>query len=415
MSLWIDRIKEHQIWSLLTTLGSTIDQSLQSEDIDSQSIEGIERVRAVLSFLGKRLAGADPLIVSLSSFDEIAAAVKNTNAELQAFIANKNTGHITNVNSHCDSILLSLSRVIVPLTPDDTGALKDAAVSYRSTIENQLKSVKFSFSNIEVSIENLQTRIVELVKEITNEKTRLSALSSDFQSQFSTAQDTRGKEHTDSQTKRQEAFQKLITDYQTKLTEQNSDFSKRLDEENKNFSEKIKALQDGYETSAAEILSEVQEHKKQVEKLVGVIGNLGVTSGYLKTANSARIQTWIWQVVTVAALVCMIVFAYKAFLPVLNNSVSHKPIATDSATFEKTDQKMTSSDNHPASDFSWPGFAARLVLTLTVGVLAAYARSQADKNLEIEKRNRQMALELEALSPISRHFQLKNNMISGWQ
>jgi hypothetical protein len=45
--------------------------------------------------------------------------------------------------------------------------------------------------------------------------------------------------------------------------------------------------------------------KKHVEKLVGVIRNLGVTSGYLRVANQARLALWGWQASTLIALVTL--------------------------------------------------------------------------------------------------------------
>jgi hypothetical protein len=132
-------------------------------------------------------------------------------------------------------------------------------------------------------------------------------------------------------------------------------------------------------------LKEIEGKKRDVEKLTGVIGNLGVTSGYLTAAKSAGRQKWFWQVTTLVSLGAMIVIAVYAFLPELKGSVDV-------------------STAHPGTDnthlpFSWAGFAARVVITLTVGVLAAYARSQADKNSESERRNKKLALELEAIGP----------------
>jgi hypothetical protein len=45
------------------------------------------------------------------------------------------------------------------------------------------------------------------------------------------------------------------------------------------------------------------------------------------------------------------------------------------------------------------GLSTRVFLSLTVGVFAAYAAKQASNNLDIERRNRKLALELEALGP----------------
>ena len=49
--------------------------------------------------------------------------------------------------------------------------------------------------------------------------------------------------------------------------------------------------------------------------------------------------------------------------------------------------------------FSWTGFAGRVFISFTFGVLAAYAASQADKYQKIERYNRILALELDAIGP----------------
>ncbi len=151
--------------------------------------------------------------------------------------------------------------------------------------------------------------------------------------------------------------------------QQIAEFTRSREAAQKQFDDDIEELRTSYSKTAQGILDQVDQHRRDVEKLVGVIGNLGVTSGYLTTANQARRTLWLWQGVTVLALAGLIFVAWKAFLP----------------TMEGT--------------FSWQSFAGRALLSLTVGVLAAYAANQADKSQVSERRNRKLALELEALGP----------------
>ena len=76
-----------------------------------------------------------------------------------------------------------------------------------------------------------------------------------------------------------------------------------------------------------------------------------------------------WQGVALAGMAAVIVFAFKAFLPTLQGN------------------------------FNWETFAGRVFLTITVGVLAAYAASQADRFFQMEKYNRKLSLELAAIDP----------------
>ena len=151
-------------------------------------------------------------------------------------------------------------------------------------------------------------------------------------------------------------------EYTKKLADQDAESTKQREA-------LLLSLKERYEKEASGILSNVQQHRADVEKLVGVIGSIGVTSGYQKAANQSRTAMWIWQGATVGALGLVIYFAYHAFLPTMQGK------------------------------FDWETFAARIFLTVTVGVLAAYAGSQADRFFYMEKSNRKLALELAAIDP----------------
>lgn len=128
-----------------------------------------------------------------------------------------------------------------------------------------------------------------------------------------------------------------------------------------------------YGESASTILGEIEQHKKEVEKLVGVIGNLGVTSGYLKSANKAKITVLVWQIITVGAMITLSGVAYYALIETIKNA--------------------------SGAAFSWPIFAGRVFVAITLGALAAYAGAEAARYQKVEHYNRRLALELEAIGP----------------
>jgi hypothetical protein len=347
MGQWTDRIKKHAVWQHLQSLGPAIDQGVRRDGVDADTVDGLERLRAVLTLVGKRLAAADPATTYPAPLDGIATALQNATAEVQNFVANGNVGHVTNANTHGDTALAHLTQVPVPTTSKELAGLKDAAVSYRSTLEEQLRKAGAASSDRDAELDVVKTKVAELGTEIAAERQRLSELSSGFQAQFSTAQETRNKEYTEAQGTRQEKFGALMTE----------------------TAEDVDALKKEYGDAAKAVLDQIDGHRRDVEKLVGVIGDLGVTSGYVKTANYARKAMWAWQLVAVAAMSGVIYAAYKLFIPQV------------------------------LGQFSWEAFAGRAILTLTVGVLAAYAARQGDKYHEMERQNRQRALDLAALGP----------------
>jgi hypothetical protein len=152
-----------------------------------------------------------------------------------------------------------------------------------------------------------------------------------------------------------------------------------------------------------------------VQDLVGVIGNLGVTSGYLKVANHARLMLYIWQAWTMLALIGLIGVATLVAFPHIADGMLgiQTPIVQVNKENAKSDvaapvkegaknEAAVSAQQHagvaPDSAF-YQGFITRLFLSITFGVFAAYTARQASLLREPEQKNRRRALELEALGP----------------
>jgi hypothetical protein len=255
------------------------------------------------------------------------------------------------------------------LTTEDFAAAKEASDTYRKGLDNVLSELRGTSGQLQNALEALKNRISELTTDITNEKARLNTISTDFQTKFVDDHEIRSKEFSASLKVQQDQFTALIAEFKDKLSLQNTDFTKQGSEIALSHKSELDKLKENFVDEATKLCNEITQRKEEVEDLVGVIGNLGVTSGYLKTANGAKTTTWVWQGVTVSAIIGLIVFAIVAFLPAIGNG------------------------------FSWGTFAGRVFVSFTFGVLAAYAASQADKYQKIERHSRKLALELEAIGP----------------
>ena len=369
MSEWSDRFKKSPVWKTLDDLGPAIDTAEQREEITPQSLEALARLRTVLTYLGKRLASTDPLLVQPGPVDSAASHIQSAISEVQQFTANGSHGHLANANSQADSALGYLAQICPPLSPTDIQSLQVAADRYRQAIEGNAKTAAEAVATVKTDSSELRSKLAELSQEMTAERQRLSTLTADFQAQFSTAQETRNTDYTSAQANRQSTFAELVAVAKEALAKQDTAFTKDREKMAQEHADSLATLERDHEAKAAEILQRIEQHRADVEKLVGVIGNLGVTSGYQRAAREARITVWAWQAVTVAAMVSLIAVAYNIFVPLAEG------------------------------EFRWDAFAGRVFFSLSIGVLATYAASQADRYLRAERRNRTLALELEALGP----------------
>src|SRR5258705_11118240 len=118
MSEWTSRIRDHRVWDLMKHLGPIIGEEEQVEGIEPAAVEGLERLRAVLAFCGKRLGGSDPIAMSPTPLDAIAGSLESAKTEVEAFVKDHNAAHLTNANSMADSALVQLAQVPAAATPE---------------------------------------------------------------------------------------------------------------------------------------------------------------------------------------------------------------------------------------------------------------------------------------------------------
>lgn len=151
MGAWTDRIKNHPLWQQLNILGPTIDQAFTREGIEASTLDGLHRLKSVLTFIGRRLAGIDHNLLIPGPMDNMTSAIQAVVSETQSFIANGNAGHITNANTHADNALAHLASLHVPVITEDFAALREAGDAYRSAIEQNMRSLELAGGQVKMN------------------------------------------------------------------------------------------------------------------------------------------------------------------------------------------------------------------------------------------------------------------------
>lgn len=370
MSQWSDRISNHPVWSMLNEFGPIIDQAISIHGRDPEIEAGLLRLKTLLTFIGKRLNAADPILIPTESLDQIFASFERAMPALAELMSEGDPGQLLTANSELDAALTAIGGICVPLTSDEVGALKDSADEYRRSMQQNSESAvetvadllrdvsaaRAELANLRIEMESSGTQfrsettneLNALRTQVAAEKARADAVIVEYQSQFSSSQE-----------KRQSDFGVMIESWRADFAEHQTSLKSDREE-----------LQSHSATEADKILREMNERRSEIERLVGIIGNLGMTSGFQKAAATALITTRVWNGVTVVAIVGLI------------------------AWFSWMHSSPTSIEN-----LQWPALLFRIVVTLPFGVLAAYAAKQADKYLNIHRLNQKLELELQAVGP----------------
>lgn len=406
MSKWSERTTSHPIWEEMKALGTVLDVAASKEINDPSIFEDIERIRSVLAYCGKRLASTDPVLIQPTVIDPISALFAYTRTELEAYINDDNPNHFITANLRIDELLVQLRNIPSP-TNEELTFISDSITSYRNNLEKHLKEILDDQRAVRATLKSNNQLLNSQAETLNTEQQKLAILASEIQTQFSSAQDKRASEFAAALADLQAKIASIINENQTQFSNVQiansekiagviAEYSKEFDAQlttfgdiqstaEKRYEKDLTRLENNYEKVAKDLLNEITEQKNQVEKLVGVIGNLGVTSGYLKTANHARFMLYLWQFLTICSLAGLVLVAFTMAFPHVLES-----------TIKKTVDMATLPTDYINAVF-YQGLAVRVFLSVTFGIFAAYSAKQADKQQRIESKNRKLALELEAL------------------
>lgn len=445
-------LREHSVHQDLRDLGAVVNGPQARKVADETAVDDLARIDAVVAYVQSRLASLDPELTQAGVINRVATEVRSTKAAVDAFIAGDQS-QLGVASERSDSVLTAVAELNVRVTKREFNAARAAIADYRTELEGILGAVREARDTLlrdaivggqrleaeakaigerlvaeadetrvrivsevasrqselealtasaqkgiedlqnainaaaesaraklteesQATLERLRTdadamkgRLSDLSNEMAAERQRVTTLASEQQSQFADQQNVRFREWTDAQQQRQDRFNSTLQEASRALTEQEAALTAlRVEAEQQNVKQ-LERLGSEFVSHARLLREEMEREKAAVEKLVGVIGELGITSGYQRTAASAGKARLVWQIGAVTAMVALIGVAWWVFLPAISATIS------------------------------WPSFAGRAFVTLTLGVLAAYAAKQADKAQRIETHNQKLALELAALDP----------------
>jgi len=290
MSQRSQEIQGSQIWGQMDVLGASIDKVAANDNIDPESRALAERLRAVLTFTGKRIAGTDQGLISIPVLDQIATIFDSVTRELDALASTLDPQHARNADSHADSALVAASQIPVA-TPIELTGLLQASTQYVETLGRQMVQAQHWVQEAQQSVEVLQQNVARLSEEAAADRERsstsvaeqqihfteargkmvqelaealrsiqqrLDQVIAEHQSQFSNAQDSRSTEFNSAQGNRQDGFNTLIKQYNDQLQHLDSESRRHLEALNNDQKVNIEKLQSQYEQRAKQILEAIE-------------------------------------------------------------------------------------------------------------------------------------------------------------
>jgi len=401
MSQWEERITNHPIHNNINNIINLIDEIENLENVDKLIFDDLYRIKTVVKLTLNSITGIDPILIPINNINNINNQLNSVNNELFSFKNNRNKGHINNANGHIDNVLGQLANIPNTFPHEDSKKYIEGITSFRRSAGQHLRNLYDEYGSLKNKFDGLNSNFQDLVNEIKSQKSRLDNAISQFQQQFSAAEENRREESIKSEQSRSDKFNQILEEQKKKIEEEIDNFesekntriedlTKNANELVNNYTKKSENLIKSLSEDAKIFINYLKEKKAEAENLVHIIANTGMAGGYQKVANQARRTKNLWHVITILSLFGLISFAIIAFFSTIQ------------------------------TDFNLGKFGARTFVAFSFGILAAYAARQAEKNSEFERTNRQLELELASIDPYlsklpeDKQFEIKRVLAEKW-
>ncbi|RJE48910.1 MULTISPECIES: hypothetical protein [unclassified Dehalobacter] len=377
-----ERFNNHQVMKSLQEISSLIEEARKLHISNPFHEETFQRVEGVYQQLGRIFDNVDTSIFSFNVLQNLQNPMIQINSIIRNYINDSNQSNrenaIAQINSHLEGVIQQLGTIYYPRTPEDFEGFKDIIVSLRRSVSQHKSNTEKDYEDLLKTKLDIENKLNDLAKNITTEKNRIDNIINDAQNSIANFKN----QFTDSQEKRSENYTKELEVLQQKNKE-------RIDEWNATFNDLLNTTKDNIENFnnnlstymenfKNELLANAQKYEKELEEqrsyiknLVGTLTNNGLSYGYRKYANQSMWTKIIWQIVAVASMIGMIIFAIKA---------------AEHALYNK-------------ENFNWVVTGTKWFVAAAFASIATYSGKQAGSNHKSEKYYRKLELELASLDP----------------
>jgi hypothetical protein len=351
----ISQIETHPVYNAIPDYINTL-RSVENDTeflitLTEYGTKTVKRINATYIQINIRLNSTDPYLNRVAILDSIHSDASNINSYLQNYTSYlNNESYLNQINSYIDNLLSYLVALVSFDNVEQFEGLQDSVMSFRSVIDNQMNIMEEQHNELSQKNQELLSQFDELSNSFTNLLERFETQKTSFQ------------EDLDSKLQGFNEQWEELKNTNNKVINENL---ANLSEEQQNFFDETKKKQETYDNI-------LNEHKKSVESLVGIISTNSISGHFKEVADKKQTLTTIWHVITIIGFLGTIGFAIYSFIY--------------------------------SGEMDWPSLVARIIVTAGFGSFTAYAARQVNKNEHLEQDNRQMEVELKTLNPYIASF-----------
>jgi hypothetical protein len=345
-----EKFKSHQLFEKIEQLSQRLSDDEIKEEIELDKLSFYESVH---QYISDRIRLTIPILVQETEMNSLSNEIEEGLKQINTFLGNRNVGHLNNATNNFTSALSRTRNLPLPFSKNDFNFSKIIADFQKSVsekyehLDSEKDKLSDSIDQFKADLESKEKEIQRLFKLVEAKELEIQSLNSNFQTEF-----------TSIKTK---ATQEYETDRKA--------FRAEIDTEKNTFKKEIEDLQGKIDTDTTGLIEKLETKLDEAEKIVNVIGNVGVTGNYQIIANEHKDSANFWRWI---AIIFMTVFSGLLVWTIIDLS---------------------------SSGFDWIKSLIRLIAAAALSYPATYAARESSKHRKLETINRRAELELASINP----------------
>jgi DNA repair exonuclease SbcCD ATPase subunit len=342
--------ENHQVFEKLDQISSRIEEKELRKLI---GVDGINFFETAISYLKDRLKLTIPTIVQEAELTNISKEIENSLTQINSFVGNKNTGHITNATNHLYTATSRVRNLPLPFAKNDFNFSKNIANFEKITkekydqLETENKELKEQFDALSKKLKETDEALENVNKTLEEKELKIKDLNESFQKEFD----------------------RIKTSETQKYKQDREAFRVDFDKFKETLAEEVKKLKSEINTGTDQIIKDLEAKLEEAKKIVGVVSDKAVTGNYQKVANSHKTTADVFRVIAIILMICLSgILIYTIW-------------------------------DISGENFDWTKSLIRILAAAALSYPATYAARESSKHRKLEVLNRKAELELTAINP----------------
>lgn len=364
MSRWRTQFDEHKIHGALLELRECI--SAEPQELNEVELAERRRFEKVVSAYQTVLGAVDPELLPLNVLD---ANLNHINQQIlpqvRTYRDNGNVSHLVTANDQLASLLQQLAIFHgMNSAPTGTSVIADIEKqvdSFAASLAQKLRAAEERLKQLIDTGANQEKKLATLESKIEQRNQETDKQISEWQNQFSQAQETRSADYN-------KWRQEINNDTQAKVNDTINKASAELNAAQEKSAAQTIAFRDNYEDEISEHINKAKADYDAIRTLYGLVAETSVGGGYVQNAiKEGKIAVrWRWFSMTFIGFAAVWLFY----------------------NFKSS-----------GVQFTWQGALMSVPLTVVLLGGAGYCAQQSTRHRNIQVQNRRFALEMAAIDP----------------